>query len=123
MRPETSSVLVDIRSAVRFIVDDTAGATYDEFLVNRTMRQAVLYNLLIIGEAMNRLRRRDPVVAGEISDIQQIVGMRNFLIHEYDVIDYPIVWRAIEETLPILRVQVDALLPDADREGSAERIP
>jgi uncharacterized protein with HEPN domain len=81
------------------------------------MRQAVLYSFLIIGEAVNRLRRRDPDIAERVSDLRQIVGMRNALIHGYDVADYPIVWRAIHETLPILRGQVEALLPEEDREA------
>lgn len=109
---------MDIRDAARFIADDTAGATYDEFLSDQRMRQAVLYSFLIIGEAVNRLRRRDPDVAERISDTQQIVGMRNALIHRYDVTDYPIVWRAIRETLSTLRTQIEALLPEIDRDTS-----
>ena len=120
MRPETLGLLVDIRDAARFIADDTAGATYDEFLNDQRMRQAVLYSFLIIGEAVNRLRRRDPDVAERISDMQQIVGMRNALIHKYDVTDYPIVWRAIRETLPTLRTQIEALLPEIDRDTSED---
>ena len=81
------------------------------------MRQAVLYSFSVIGEALNRLRRRDPDIAERISDLQQIVGMRNALIHRYDATDYAIVWRAIHETRPILRGQVEALLPEEDREA------
>ena len=78
----------------------------------------MLYSFLIIGEAVNRLRRRDPDIAERISDTRQIVGMRNALIHGYSVTDYPIVWRAIQETVPVLREQIEALLPEVDRETS-----
>lgn len=118
MQPETLGLLVDIRDAAQFIAADTADATYDEFLNDQRMRQAVLYSFLIIGEAVNRLRRRDPDIAERISDTRQIVGMRNALIHGYGVTDYPIVWRAIQETVPILREQIEALLPEVDREES-----
>jgi uncharacterized protein with HEPN domain len=117
MQPETLGLLVDIRDAARFIAADTADATYDEFLNDQRMRQAVLYSFLVIGEAVNRLRRRNPDIAERISDLRQIVGMRNALIHGYDVTDYPIVWQAIHETLPILREQIEALLPEEDREA------
>jgi uncharacterized protein with HEPN domain len=120
MQPETLGLLVDIRDAARFIIADTADTTYDEFLNDRRMRQAVLYSFLIIGEALNRLRRRDPDIAERISDPRQIVGMRNALIHGYDVTDYPIVWRAIQETLPILREQIEELLPAEDREAQQQ---
>lgn len=116
MQPETLGLLVDIRDAARFISVDTADATYEEFLHDQRMRQAVLYSFLVIGEAVNRLRRRDPEIAERISDLRQIVGMRNALIHGYDATDYPIVWRAIQETVPALRRQIEALLPEEDRE-------
>ena len=118
MRPDTLGMLVDIRDSARFIADDTAGATFDQFMNDRRMRQLVERNFMIIGEAVNRLRRRDPDIADRIAAIPQIVGMRNALAHGYDVIDYEMVWGAIHETLPILRREIEALLPDEDREQS-----
>lgn len=87
MRHETLGLLVSIRDASRFIAEDTAGASYDEFLRDRRMRQLVERNLILIGEAINRLRRRDPEVAQRVTGIQRIVGMRNVVVHRYDVID------------------------------------
>ena len=46
--------------------------------------------------------------------------MRNALIHGYDVTDYPIVWRAIRESAPALRTQIEALLAEIDRDESEE---
>ena len=69
MRPGTLGMLVDFRDFARFIADDTAGATFGEFLNDRRMRQMVERNLTIIGEAVNRLRRRDPEAADRISAI------------------------------------------------------
>lgn len=120
MRPDTLGLLVDIRDAARFIADDTADATLEEFLQDRRMRQLVERNFTIIGEAINRLRRRDPDVATQISEIQQIVGMRNVVIHGYDVVNYSTVWRTIHETLPLPRVQIEALLPEEDRAAPNE---
>lgn len=56
MRFETLGMLVDIRDSARFIAEGTAGATYQEFMSDRLMRQLVEPNLAIIGEALNRLR-------------------------------------------------------------------
>ncbi len=99
MRPEILGLLVDIRDAARFIAEDTAGASYEEFLRDRRMRQLVERNLTIIGEASNRLRRCDPEVAQRMTGIQRIIGMRNVMVHRHDVIDYERVWHAIQETL------------------------
>jgi uncharacterized protein with HEPN domain len=120
MRFETLGMLVDIRDSARFIAEDTAGAPYEEFLSDRRMWQVVERNLTIIGEAINRLRRRDPDTAAKIEAIPQIVGMRNVITHGYDVIDYATVCRAIHESLPILRAQIEALLPEEDREAQEQ---
>jgi uncharacterized protein with HEPN domain len=113
MQPETLGFLVDIRDAARFIAEDTSGATYEEFLVDRRMRQVVLYNFMILGEAVNRVRRHDPEIADHISAVQQIVGLRNTLIHGYQAIDYPTVWHAIHVSLPVLQAEVEQLLGQA----------
>jgi uncharacterized protein with HEPN domain len=116
MRFDTLGMLVDIRDSARFIAEDTAGATYEEFMSNRQMRQLVERTFTIIGEAVNRLRRRDPDTAAQIGAIPQIVAMRNVITHGYDVIDYAKVWSAVHETLPVLRGQIETLLPAEDRE-------
>lgn len=113
MRRETTSLLVDIREAATYIAEDTAGATYDVFLANRQMRQLVERNFLTIGEAVNRLRHNDPATAARISDVHRIVGFRNFLIHNYEMIDLEMVWATIQTWLPILRAEVDMLLGES----------
>jgi uncharacterized protein with HEPN domain len=113
MRRDSISLLEDIRDAARFIADDTAGMAFDTFAADRRTRQLVERNFEIIGEAVNRLRRRDPVIASRISSHNQIVGFRNALIHRYDGIDYSAVWRTVEDWLPVLRAEVEQLLREA----------
>ncbi len=69
---------------------------------------------MIIGEAVNRLRRHAPEVVEQISAANKIVGLRNVLIHGYDRIDNAALWFAVQESLPLLRAEVDALLRDAE---------
>ena len=113
MQPDTLGLSVDILDAARFIAEDTAGTTYDEFQFDRRVRQVVLYNLMIIGEAVNRLRRQDPEIADKISAVQHIVGLGNTLIHGYQAIDYPTVWHAIHVSLPVLQAEAEQLLGQA----------
>lgn len=70
-------------------------------------------NFEIMGEAVNRLRRHDPVTAARISAHEQIVAFRNLLVHGYDVVDYPTVWRTVQEFLPVLRAEVASMLREA----------
>jgi uncharacterized protein with HEPN domain len=39
-----------------------------------------------------------------------IVGMRNFVIHSCDLVDPEIVWKTVQEDLPLLRRQISEIL-------------
>ena len=116
MRRDILALLEDIREAAAFIADDTAGLTFTAFEQDRRSRQLVERNFEIIGEAVNRLRRHDPDLVERISAYRRIIGFRNELIHGYDAIDYPTVWRAVQESLPVLRAEVEALLREAEEQ-------
>ena len=59
---------------------------------------------------MNRLVLHDPVTAGGITKHRRIVDFRNVLAHGYDLIDHRIVWSTIDEEVPVLLAEVEALL-------------
>lgn len=59
---------------------------------------------------MNRLALHDPVTAGRITKHRRIVDFRNVLAHGYDLIDHRIVWSTIDEEVPVLLAEVEALL-------------
>ncbi|MDP9472057.1 MAG: DUF86 domain-containing protein [Chloroflexota bacterium] len=44
------------------------------------------------------------------------MAFRNVLIHGYDVIDYPTVWLAVQDSLPVLRAEVEQLLREVDQD-------
>jgi uncharacterized protein with HEPN domain len=64
MQREALGIPLDIRDAAWFIAEDTEGVTFDSFASDRRTQQLVAWNLTIIGEAVNRLHRRFPDVAG-----------------------------------------------------------
>ena len=110
--------MADIRESA-YIADDTAGHSFEFFRADRRVRQLVERNLQIIGGAMRRLSREDPGLAGRITAYRRIIGLRNALIHGYDVINYPTVWRAVQESLPVLRAAVDKLPREAEANAKA----
>ena len=69
----------------------------------------MVLKLLIMGEASSRLQEATRVRAPEVP-WRDIIGMRNVLIHEYDVVDVDIVWKALTEDLPRLRESIEHLL-------------
>lgn len=62
MQPRTIALLEDVRDSISYIREDTAGLTFGAFVGHRPARQLVAHNFEIIGEALNRLRRDDPVI-------------------------------------------------------------
>ena len=110
MQPKTPKRLDDIRDAAAFIREVTRARALEDYRSDRLLRQAIERNFEIIGEAVNRLAQLDPETAGRITKHRRIVDFRNVLTHGYDLIDHRIVWSTIEEEVPVLLAEVEALL-------------
>lgn len=67
-------------------------------------KRAVERNLEIIGEAMNRILKKNPEAA--FTDSRKIVETRNRIIHGYDAVSDEIIWSIIRNSLPKLREEV-----------------
>ena len=44
----------------------------------------------------------------------RIVGLRNRLVHEYDAVDFDIVWKIVTEDLPPLVKELEKIVPPED---------
>lgn len=69
-------------------------------------------NLEIIGEAMNRILKKNPDIP--ISHARNIVNLRNLITHAYDGVDNEEIWRIICNDLPLLKIEVDHLLEELE---------
>ena len=81
----------------------------DEFIKNVEKQDAVVRNFEIIGEATRRVDNEFKVTYTQIP-WKTMKGMRNFLIHEYDVVDLKLVWDAVHDDLPELKIKIENLL-------------
>ncbi len=100
MSRRTPSVVVnDILTCIDHIELYTAKLSFDEFASNFMVVEACLYNIQIIGEAVNQLAD-DVKTANPQIPWTLIKGMRNRLIHEYFGTDLPVVWAVINSDLP-----------------------
>jgi uncharacterized protein with HEPN domain len=68
----------------------------------------------IIGEAAARVSRETQDQLPRIP-WQDITGMRNRLIHGYDVVDCELLWDTITNDLPPLIAELENILPPLDR--------
>ena len=62
---------------------------------------------MIIGEAMGKLRKLNTQI--KITDMDNIVGLRNLIVHSYDSVDAANLWVIIIKDLPILKEEIKSL--------------
>ena len=79
-----------------------------EIFENDTMlRKAIMMNITIIGEAMNRILKVYPDI--KISSARKIVNTRNYVIHGYDSLQNDILWGIVIRHLPLLKKELQSL--------------
>ena len=98
--------LRDIREAIATIRGHIAAGTFD-----RKTSDAVLYNLVVIGEAAAQISDDTRALAPEIP-WRKIVGLRNLIAHEYFRIDLDVIRAIVEEQLDHLDETAERLLED-----------
>ncbi len=103
--------LADITQAINLIEEFTREMDRDAFIHDEKTVFAVIRCLEIIGEAVKRLPQsfRD--------DHHQVpwkimAGMRDRLIHGYDIIDYEIIWNTIQKDIPGIKPVIELLTKD-----------
>ncbi len=108
---ERQSRLWHIAEAAAKIIEISASRSFDDYESDLPFRWAIERGLTIIGEAMVRLRKADPDIGSKITDVPDIIGFRNKLVHDYPEIEDAQVWKIIREQIPLLLSEVRSLLP------------
>lgn len=110
MNDDIRKSLVDIIQAAEEIQNFTHEMDFKAYQKSPITQRAVERDFEIIGEALNRIRQIDAELIEKVSEYHRIIGFRNILIHGYDIIDEMIVWKAVENHLPILVKDVNEIL-------------
>ena len=106
--------LQHIRDAIEDIA--TYCATDHESFVGDRMRQdATLRKLAVIGQAVKNLSDETKSLQPDIR-WKQIAGMRDKVIHDYFGVDLEIVWAVVQSELPRLKLAINSLLSDGNRD-------
>jgi uncharacterized protein with HEPN domain len=107
---EVKAWLYDILNAIReiegFFVDTPKD--FHHYQSDLRTKRAVERNIEIIGEAMNRILKKND--SFEISNARKLVDVRNRIIHGYDSVSDEVIWGILIRHLPILHDEVEKLL-------------
>lgn len=107
-RIATRERLLHILEAIEEIWIFTAGMSKAGFLANKMACRAVLYQFIVIGEAVAQV---DPAMLEKYAyPWYKVRAFRNFIAHEYFGIKYESVWEIIDEELPALKKMVEKIL-------------
>ncbi len=99
----------DAYNAGKNVLAYAGGLTKEELKADEIKTSAIIYQVIIIGEATTRLssefREKYPDVPWK-----RMVGMRNILAHQYDKVDFEILWNAIRIGIPNILAKIEPLV-------------
>ena len=112
--------LEEILQAANYIDSYTKDLDLDEFIKDTKTSQAVILNLLIIGENANKLLSLHPEFTQNTEHLRWTAmrGMRNRIAHGYFEMNMEIVWETIQQSVPKIIEQIPMLIDiekDIDR--------
>ena len=99
----------DILAAVRAIADYTDGMTFDEFVGDARTMDAVVRNLMTMGESIRWIP--EPILEAHPGvPWRTLRGVRNVVVHEYFGVDPRVLWETVQRDLPPLEADLEAVL-------------
>jgi uncharacterized protein with HEPN domain len=104
-RQSLEDMLAAARKILRYAEDTT-----QETLPATPMRlDAVLYEIVVLGEAARRLSEEIRTAHPEVP-WREIIGMRSIVTHGYDQVDDDELWQVIQRDLPDLMPKLEKIL-------------
>lgn len=110
MDNEIKTWLFDILQSINEIDSyyDDKPKRFDDYISDIKTKRAIERNLEIIGEAANRIRKKNKDF--KLDNTDNIIATRNRIIHGYDKISDDLIWSIVINHLPKLKEEVSNLL-------------
>ncbi len=109
MKREYEDYLRDMLENAEKALSFVQGMDYDDFCSDEKAVYAVIRALEIIGEAARQIpddiRQANPEIQW-----REIAAMRNKLTHEYFGVNTKVIWRTVQEDLPIIIPHIKRIL-------------
>jgi uncharacterized protein with HEPN domain len=110
MNNDIKTWLYDILQSIKEIDSyyETKPIIFEDYISDIKTKRAIERNLEIIGEAANRILKKDKNF--KLDNAEKIIGTRNRIIHGYDKISDDLIWSIVINHLPKLKEEVSRLL-------------
>lgn len=91
------------------------GLDRSAFVQDKKTQQAVILNLILIGEEATKVLKDHETFTLQHAHIpwRAMKGMRNRIAHGYFEINLDVVWETVQTALPALKAQLAAIQPPA----------
>ena len=101
MESRNIQIFTKIISRAKEAISDTENMDYNTFLEDDKTIRAVVFSISQIGELVKAL---DENILNKYNNINwiEIRGLRNRIIHDYEGIQFRVIWEVIVEDLPRL---------------------
>jgi uncharacterized protein with HEPN domain len=103
--------LLDISEAIKKIQQYY---TQEIIETDELAQYGLLHLLQIIGEATNNLSKELKEKYPEVS-WREIIGLRNFVVHQYFYVNWEIISNIIQKELPILKLQIQLIIDEMEK--------
>jgi uncharacterized protein with HEPN domain len=81
----------------------------EEFTKNTILVESCVFNLLQIGEIANKLDK-DYAVRHDTIQWRALYGLRNRIVHDYEGVNFELIWQIIKHSLPETLERLKGLL-------------
>lgn len=101
----------DILATAQDIMEFVEGMGFEDFKNDKKTIYAVIRGIEVIAEAAKKIPKS---IKDKHSAIpwKDMAGMRDKLIHEYFGVDIAVLWKTVEQDLPLLRSLISGAIAD-----------
>ena len=111
-----ADTLTHMRDAAALARSYIEGMTKEAFVADSRTQQAVIMNLVIIGELATKMIKDHGAFIAQHPEIpwSSMKGMRNRIAHGYFDINLDVVWETVQTALPTLRNDLARVLQSVE---------